>query len=53
MRRAAACATRGDGAVGEDVTVNLRTLGQLPLVLFVSPMWSVRGEFMTDLVFNG
>jgi DNA ligase (NAD+) len=40
-------ATRGDGAVGEDVTRNLRTVRDIPLQLNTSeppPMLEVRGE---------
>ena len=39
-------ATRGDGEVGEDVTHNLRTLQQVPLVLPAGapPVLEVRGE---------
>ena len=39
-------ATRGDGEVGEDVTHNLRTLQQIPLVLpdGAPPVLEVRGE---------
>ena len=39
-------ATRGDGAVGEDVTQNIRTVGQVPLRLpeDVPPVLEVRGE---------
>ena len=39
-------ATRGDGAVGEDVTQNIRTIGQIPLRLpaTVPPVLEVRGE---------
>ena len=39
-------ATRGDGEVGEDVTHNVRTIRQIPLVLpeAVPPLLEVRGE---------
>ncbi|MDM7950582.1 NAD-dependent DNA ligase LigA [Hydrogenophaga sp.] len=39
-------ATRGDGEVGEDVTSNVRTIGQIPLRLPVEapPVLEVRGE---------
>lgn len=39
-------ATRGDGATGEDVTQNIRTIGQIPLRLpdGVPPVLEVRGE---------
>ncbi|MEJ7929980.1 NAD-dependent DNA ligase LigA [Ramlibacter sp. AN1015] len=39
-------ATRGDGEVGEDVTQNIRTVGQIPLRLRGSapPVLEVRGE---------
>ena len=40
-------ATRGDGETGEDVTANVRTVGQVPLRLHASPpprMLEVRGE---------
>jgi len=37
--------TRGDGAVGDDVTVNVRTIRGLPLVLDAAPpLLEVRGE---------
>ena len=49
-------ATRGDGVTGEDVTANLRTVGQLPLVMFGTPpsgAVEVRGEvYMTDAAFT-
>ncbi|BFM11316.1 NAD-dependent DNA ligase LigA [Simiduia litorea] len=40
-------ATRGDGAVGEDITVNVRTIGSVPLRLQgqgFPPVLEVRGE---------
>jgi DNA ligase (NAD+) len=39
-------ATRGDGELGEDVTQNIRTIGQIPLRLpaGVPPVLEVRGE---------
>ena len=39
-------ATRGDGEVGEEVTLNIRTIGQIPLSLpgGVPPVLEVRGE---------
>jgi DNA ligase (NAD+) len=42
-------ATRGDGAVGEDVTPNIRTIAQIPLRLHqtgtpIPPVLEVRGE---------
>ncbi len=39
-------ATRGDGELGEDVTQNIRTIGQIPLRLpaSVPPVLEVRGE---------
>lgn len=37
-------ATRGDGAVGEDVTENLKTIGSIPLRLSEPVTLTVRGE---------
>lgn len=39
-------ATRGDGATGEDVTQNVRTIGQIPLRLLgaAPPLLEIRGE---------
>lgn len=37
-------ATRGDGSVGEDVTMNVRTIRSLPLVIDYQGMVEVRGE---------
>ncbi len=47
-------ATRGDGAVGEDVTENLKTIGSVPLKLEGAPeRLIVRGEvFMPKKVFH-
>jgi DNA ligase (NAD+) len=47
-------ATRGDGAEGEDITANLRTLGDIPLRLAGKPpqILEVRGEvYMTHKAF--
>jgi DNA ligase (NAD+) len=41
-------ATRGDGRVGEDITVNLRTLRSLPLSLGEPVTITVRGEVFMD-----
>lgn len=46
-------ATRGDGTVGEDITVNLRTVRTIPLVLKTKETLEVRGEvFMPKTSFE-
>ncbi|NQU82782.1 MAG: NAD-dependent DNA ligase LigA [Parcubacteria group bacterium] len=46
-------ATRGDGKIGEDVTVNLKTIESIPLRLEKNIDCEVRGEvFMTKKAFN-
>ncbi len=46
-------ATRGDGIVGEDVTVNLRTVQSIPLTLTEPLSLTVRGEvYMPRAVFE-
>jgi len=49
-------ATRGDGATGEDVTANTRTVSQIPLALMGSShpsVMEVRGEvYMSDAAFE-
>jgi DNA ligase (NAD+) len=43
-------ATRGDGVIGEDVTHNLRTIGQIPLRIDDAPsLIEVRGEIYMSL----
>ena len=41
-------ATRGDGRVGEDITVNLRTLRSLPITLREPATITVRGEVYVE-----
>ncbi|MGJ4855044.1 NAD-dependent DNA ligase LigA [Labrys sp. La1] len=53
--RLAVAATRGDGAEGEDVTANVRTIGDIPNVLKgnVPEIFEVRGEvYMSHADFN-
>ena len=46
-------ATRGDGTVGEDITVNLRTIRSIPLTLKEKETLEVRGEvFMPKASFD-
>ena len=46
-------ATRGDGAVGEDVTPNVRTIRAVPARLRTSPAWlEVRGEVFLRLAIS-
>ena len=42
----AQAATRGDGTTGEDVTLNLRTVGSLPLRISLAEPVEVRGEVL-------
>lgn len=45
--------TRGDGAVGEDVTANLKTIRSIPLVIDAPGQTEVRGEvYMSKEVFQ-
>ena len=46
-------ATRGDGEVGEDITANLRTIGDIPQSIIGAPdVFEVRGEvFMSHAAF--
>ena len=41
-------ATRGDGEIGENVTQNIRTIGQIPLRLSPHPSPLQKGEGVTD-----
>ena len=46
-------ATRGDGVVGEDITLNVKTIKKLPLTLHKKIDLEVRGEIYMDVaVFN-
>jgi DNA ligase (NAD+) len=49
--RLARAATRGDGATGEDVTANVRTIRSVPLVLEgrAPPLFEARGEVFMPL----
>jgi DNA ligase (NAD+) len=49
--RLARAATRGDGATGEDVTANVRTIRSVPLVLQgrAPPLFEARGEVFMPL----
>jgi DNA ligase (NAD+) len=48
--RLSVAATRGDGAVGEDVTANVRTIRSIPLSLrgAAPPIVQIRGEVLMD-----
>lgn len=46
-------ATRGDGSIGEDVTMNIRTIKSIPQVIDINDRIQVRGEvFMPRKSFN-